>query len=199
LYPCKSSTSEEVIKHLCDYFQSYSKPKRLISDHAHALLTLRLYYAYSAKFSAFVNEWSVEHVLIAVGTPRANGQAERLIVPMLSKLVEDPKKWDRELSSIEFSLNNTVSRATNTTSNKLLFGVEQHEKCNDKIREILDSISDSDRDLSAIKSDASKAIAKLQSENEKSFNAKRKAPTIYKEGDYIVVQNIDTTLALTRI
>jgi len=51
-----------------------------------------------------MNEWSIEHVLIAVGTPRANGQAERLnrvIVSMLSKLVEDPR--NRKGSQVRFN------------------------------------------------------------------------------------------------
>jgi len=76
--------------------------------------------------------------------------------------------------------------------------MEQHGKCHDKIREFLNSVSDSDRDFSAIRSDASKAIAKLQSENEKNFNAKRKAPMMYKEGDYVVGRNIDTTLGVNK-
>jgi len=76
--------------------------------------------------------------------------------------------------------------------------MEQHGKCPDKIREFLDPISDSDRDFLAIRSDAFKAIAKLQNENEKSFNAKRKAPIIYKEGDYVVVRNIDTTPGINK-
>lgn len=32
LYPCKSTKTEEVTKHLSDYFQNYSLPKRVITD-----------------------------------------------------------------------------------------------------------------------------------------------------------------------
>jgi len=46
LYPCKSTTSEEVIKHLCDYFQSYSKPKRLISDRVYLFYVCEIFRFY---------------------------------------------------------------------------------------------------------------------------------------------------------
>jgi len=32
LYPCKSTTSEEALKHLDNYFRAYSKPKRIVSN-----------------------------------------------------------------------------------------------------------------------------------------------------------------------
>ncbi|KOC60373.1 Pro-Pol polyprotein [Habropoda laboriosa] len=32
LYPCKTTKSEEVIRHLTDYFRAYSKPRQVISD-----------------------------------------------------------------------------------------------------------------------------------------------------------------------
>jgi len=79
LYPCKSTTSSETIRHLKEYFRSYSKPRRLISDRGSAFT--------SNKFKDFVKEESIEHVLIATGTPRANGQVERVnrvITPMLN-------------------------------------------------------------------------------------------------------------------
>jgi len=40
---------------------------------------------------------NIEYVLIAMNTPRANGQVERfnrVLSPMLAKLSETPTKWD---------------------------------------------------------------------------------------------------------
>lgn len=102
LYSCKTTKTEEVIRHLKDYFCAYSKPRRLISDRGTCFT--------SQLFAKFMEEESIQHVLIAVGTPRANGQVERfnrVLTPMLAKLCDAPEKWDSVLRDVEFSLNNT--------------------------------------------------------------------------------------------
>jgi len=119
LYPCKSTTSEEALKHLDDYFRAYSKPKRIISDRGTCFT--------SSKFTTTLKELDIQHVLVAVGTPRANGQAERvnrLIIPMIAKMTTDISKWNRVLQSIEYAVNNTVCRSTNSISSMLLFGTK---------------------------------------------------------------------------
>lgn len=103
IYPCKSTTSEESIKHLREYFRVYSKPKHLISD--------RGIYFISNTFKEFLNDEGVEHVFIAVNTSRTNGQVERfnrVITPMLAKLSETSFKWDRILDKVEYALNNII-------------------------------------------------------------------------------------------
>nr|XP_012225735.1 PREDICTED: uncharacterized protein LOC105674166 [Linepithema humile] len=166
-YPCKSTTTDESIKCLRDYFRAYSKPKRLISDR--------------------------------VSTPRANGQVERFnrtIAPMLAKLSETPSKWDRVLNDVEYSLNNTVCRATGKTPSQLLFGVDQKGKANDSLREILNP--DVNRDLEEIRNHASANIEALQLQNEKRYNLRRKAAREYKVGDYIEIRNIETTPGINK-
>ena len=79
LYPCKTTASNEVIKHFSEYFQAYSKPFRIITDRGTAFT--------SDAFTQFLSDESVQHVLTAVATPQANGQAERInrfITPMLA-------------------------------------------------------------------------------------------------------------------
>lgn len=68
LYPCKTTTTEEVLRHLCDYFRTYSRPKRLISDRGTCFT--------SEAFKECLKSEAIEHVLTAVSTPRANGQVE---------------------------------------------------------------------------------------------------------------------------
>lgn len=70
LYPCKTTTSAVAIKHLKEHFRCYSKSHRLISDLGTSFT--------SDEFKKFMEEESIKHVLIAVGTPHANGQIERL-------------------------------------------------------------------------------------------------------------------------
>lgn len=191
--PCKSTTSEEAIKHLRDYFRAYSKPKRLISDRGTCFT--------SDVFKQFLASEMVKHVQIAVSTPRANGQVERynrVIAPMLAKLSESPTKWDRVLNKTEYSLNNTVCRSTGETPSRLLFGVEQRGNINDVLREMLDENVDFERNLEEIRSRASENIEKSQKDNANRYNLRRKAAREYKVGDYVEIRNVETTPGINK-
>lgn len=102
-------------------------------------------------------------------------------------------KWDRILSDVEFSLNNTRCRSTDKTPSQLLFGIDQLGIVRDEIRTLLDPYSDDDRNLEAIREHAANAIENCQRANEISYNNKRKRATIYKVGDYVVITNTDVT------
>ena len=103
----------------------------------------------------------MQHVLITVGTPRANGLAERVtrtITPMLAKLMDTPEKWDRVLFEVEFVINNTMSRSTGKSPSELLFGVSQRDEINDQIRLKLEAIQYNKRDLVKMRDEASENI-----------------------------------------
>ena len=144
LYACKSTKTEEVLRKLKEYFRAYSRPRRLISDRGTAFT--------SALFKDFMQSEKIEHILVAVGTPRANGQVERfnrVIAPALAKLSDVPTKWDREIERVEFSLNNTVCRATADTPSRLLFGVDQAGTANDCVKLLLQELTEPERNLAA--------------------------------------------------
>ena len=193
LFPCKSTKSEESIRHLEEYFRAYSKPKRMIMDRGTAFT--------SNAFKDFLEAGKIEQILIAVGTPRANGQIERYnrtITPMIAKLCDTPQKWDRVLEQVEFALNNTVCRTTKETPSQLLFGVNQFGEVNDCMRLLLERDSDKKRNLEALRENASKNIEKNQLINEKQYNEKRKDASVYSEGDYVMIRNIDTSAGVNK-
>lgn len=194
LFPCKSTKSNECIQHLADYFRAYSKPKRIISDRGTAFT--------STAFKEFLEWEKIKHILIAVGTPRANGQVERynrVIMPMMAKLCESPDKWDRILGKVEFSLNNTISRATNDTPSRLLFGIDQLGEINDCVRLILEeNYCNEERNLDEIRIRASHNIVKGQQCNENNYNKRRKDALVYSEGDYVMIKNVDTSAGVNK-
>lgn len=120
------------------------------------------------KFEKFTDNESIQHVLVAVGTPRANSQIERfnryyskitptVITPMIAKLCDESYKWDRVLNQVEYAINNTFCRSTGKTSSKL-FGVQQLGKINDKLKLVLDA--NTNRDLVTIRESTSKKLQK---------------------------------------
>ncbi|XP_011706055.1 PREDICTED: uncharacterized protein LOC105461256, partial [Wasmannia auropunctata] len=103
---------------------------------------------------------------------------------------------DQVLNKVEYSLNNTVCRATNEIPSRLLFGVEQKGIICDSIREVLHA--DMDRDLEQIRDKAHTSIEKLQLENAKKYNLRRKPARDYKIGDYVEIRNIETTPGINK-
>lgn len=84
LYATKTTSSREVIDCMLSYFEYYNKPRRVISDRGTAFS--------SKEFESFAEEYDFKHISIATGSSHANGQVERanrVIVPMISKLISD--------------------------------------------------------------------------------------------------------------
>lgn len=106
LYPVRSVKSKDVCTNFNEYFSYYSKPLRIISDRGTCFT--------SEMFKDFCKSNVIQHVLIAAGSPQANGQVERYnrtVKTMLSKLLhEKGQNWDECLDKIQFSINNTYNR-----------------------------------------------------------------------------------------
>lgn len=190
LFPCRTTKTEEIIKHLINFFQAYSKPQMIISDRGSSFT--------STVFKQFLENESVEQILVAAGTPRANGQVEivnKSITPMLSKLSESANKWDQVLHKVEFAINNTVHSSTGQCPSNLLFGINQIGEINDEVRRVLineiviDNVTFENR-----RAKASECIKKSQSLSTRQYNAKRKVPTTYKIDDYVMITNVDVTI-----
>ncbi|GJQ79218.1 hypothetical protein Trydic_g5463 [Trypoxylus dichotomus] len=113
---------------------NYSRPTVLISDRGSCFT--------SNLFKDFIDTKGKKHILIAAGTPRANGQMERMnsiITPSLSKFTDQNQlEWDDLVA--EIGINNTINRATGETPAKLLFGRNQLGEVQDNIRETLETI-----------------------------------------------------------
>lgn len=120
---------------------------------------------------------------------------------MISKLIDNNEKiyWYKILFDVEFAINNTVHKVTGETPSKLLFGVDQRGKVIDKIQEYLeDKVTDNNRDLICLRARAAEKIIKGQKYNKKYFDKKRKPSHIYKEGDYVMIRNIETSKGVSQ-
>lgn len=127
---------------------------------------------------------NIKLILVAAGTPRPNGQIERLnrdLRPMIAKLAPDLDKWDRVLPEVEFAFNNTFCRAIGNSPAILLFGVHQKGKISDRLGEYIRSFNDYQRDLTQIRTDSSNKISKIQSENKQYYDSRHKRPISTKK------------------
>jgi len=77
LFPTKTTNSYEVIKHLKNYLNCYSRPIRIISDRGCAFT--------SDLFKDFMNENNIQLIHFETATPRAD-RVNHTIIPMIAKL-----------------------------------------------------------------------------------------------------------------
>lgn len=192
LYPVRSVKTKEVCSKLNEYFSYYSRPFRIISDRGTCFT--------SEMFRDFCKSHSIQHVLIAAGSPQANGQVERYnktVKAMLSKsLHEKGQNWNDFLDQIQFCINNTFNRSIKNTPSKILFGLNQHGHSNDYLRLILEEEQNQEgenRNFNEIRNSAKEKICDIQLKNKLHYDKSHKPSKNYSVGEYIMIKNIDTT------
>lgn len=186
LYTTKSTGTAEVIDHLRKQATVFGNPKRIISDRGTAFT--------SGDFQEYCKTESVQHVLTTTGVPRTNGQVERVnrvLIPLLTKLsAPKPGEWYKYLSTVQLHLNTTMHRSIKTTPFHLLFGTRAHLRDDDNLRELLENewtaLFQKDRD--ELRVYAKENIAKMQQENCRGYNKKRKEARLYREGDLVAIK-----------
>lgn len=184
--------TKEVIMSLNNYFEYYSRPKRLIGDRGTAFT--------SSEFESYLTENNIEHIKIATASAQANSQVERvnrIIKAMLAKISEpiQHSDWHKLLRKVEFAINNSVHSST-----RLLFGVHQRGKEVDVLTEHLQEKLSTDlpQDFDVLRSQASENIDKSQKRNLEWHIRNRKPHIQFQEGDYVLIRNIDTTIGTNK-
>ena len=168
-------------------------PERLVSDRGTAFT--------SKIFHEYCTEHRIKHILVAVRTPRANGQVERMnrtIQSMLLPSTENDRKCDSELRKIQWSINSLKNSSSGRSPHELLFGFQPRDilgnqlalvlhddYCNDVeevVRERNDNLAEK-RQQAADHINAKKQKAKTR------FDSKHSRPGTYEVGDLVLVGN----------
>ncbi|GFT66478.1 hypothetical protein TNCV_2966731 [Trichonephila clavipes] len=186
LYPVKTVSAESALEKLKQQQKTFGNPIRIISDRGSAFT--------SKLFNDYCDEENIQHLQIATGVPRGNGQVERIhrtLIPVLTKLsLDDSTKWYKYVDRLQRILNSTISRSTKWTPFELLVGIKMRNKEDILIKDLL--LEEMAKELleqrEFLRNDAKKNIETLQSENRKTYNRRRKKASSYKEGDLVAIQ-----------
>ncbi|GFX71196.1 hypothetical protein TNCV_3409661 [Trichonephila clavipes] len=186
LYPVKTVSAESAFEKLKQQQKTFGNPIRIISDRGSA---------FTSKLSNdYCDEENIQHLQIATGVPRGNGQVERIhrtLIPVLTKLsLHDSTKWYKYVDRLQRILNSTISRSTKWTPFELLVGIKMRNKEDILIKDLL--LEEMAKELleqrEFLRNEARKNIETLQSENRKTYNRRRKKASLYKEGDLVAIQ-----------
>jgi len=136
LFPYKSTTSKESIKHLTWLFHNFGNPETLISDRDTSFTF--------QEFNNFVKSRNIKHVLIVVAAPWANGAVERInrfLISSLRKLIEEPGSWQSWFDAVQYVINNTLHSFLKATPSKLLLGYDQRCHSDSRLIRFLNDVA----------------------------------------------------------
>lgn len=175
------------IKFVLDFFQElfmvYGIPEILISDQATCFS--------SKNMKIFCDQYNIHHTMIAVATPRANGQVERLnrsVLAALSTSTLEEENWDDNVGKVQFAMNNLVNKSTGKTPSELMFGYSPRGGTDILLRDEVETVSSVLLDLHAVREEAAKLNQVAQNRYKVHFDKKRKPAKVYKIGDLVLVE-----------
>jgi len=117
LYAVSNTNAQNLLRCVKLFVLSHGLPRRIISDRGTCFT--------SKIFGDFCTESGIQHSLISVRHPQANGQVERVnatLVPVIQANMTTERSWDRELTKVECQLNNSYNKTIGDTPFKVLYG-----------------------------------------------------------------------------
>ena len=117
--------------------------------------------------------------------------SESTLIPLLTKLASPkPHEWYRYIDTAQQYLNAVPHRSTGSSPFQVLLGTHPRLKDCPVIREILekeqlDLFQDTREEL---RTEARKNIVKMQRENKRSFDKRRKKARDYREGELVAIR-----------
>ncbi|CAK1549316.1 unnamed protein product [Leptosia nina] len=183
LKPLKTLNGQELVPILRENLTLFGTPTLIITDRGtnftsdHVKLLLR--------------EMQIEHHMIATGTPRSNGQAEKYIgtiINMLTTTVTDSSEWPSVLWKIQQSLNTTIQKSTGFAPTRLLIGCDGNiPSVQARLDEIQcrDSIQDIDVETDRVL--ARQRLKGAAEKYKKRFDSTRRNNIIFNIGDIVYV------------
>ena len=134
------------------------------------------------------------HSTIVTGVPRGNGQMERVnrtLIPVLTKLAAPtPGDWHNYIDKVQQYINHIPSRRTGMAPFTLLFGTRMKLEEDPQVAEIIEeeraNMFVEKRD--ALRDQAPESISRVQAENKKVYDGKRKKASCYQENDLVAIR-----------
>ena len=186
LYPVRSTTAEDALDKLKSQQKTFGNPRRIITDRGSAFT--------SKVFGDYCTEENIQHLQITTGVPRGNGQVERIhrtLIPVLTKMsIDDPTKWYKFVDPLQRILNSTSNRSTKWSPFELLTGVTMRNKEDLHLKNLLmeEMVEELQEQRNQLRQDAKRNIQKIQAENKRTYDRKRKKAPEYREGDLVAIQ-----------
>lgn len=180
LHHTLSIDSTNSIKAVKKSVSLFGAPTRIIADQGRCFA--------SKEFREFCESNNIALHLIATGSPRANGQVERVMSTLKGMLtaVESSKdrSWQDALLDVQLALNCTINRVTKSSPLELMIG-----KIARPLELMMEDNNELEIDILEARKQAENNI-KINAQNEKHrFDAKKAKIVKFSVGDFVLLQN----------
>lgn len=191
----RSTKTGPVLNFLEDVTAIFGTPGRIITDRGTAFT--------AKKFEEYCRVNAIEHIKTSVGSPRANGQAERANRTVLNSIRcmvgEKNTRWDEQLQKIQWSVNNMPNSTTNLTPSVLVLSYKPRDVHQNAIILTLQDEEDNVlENTSELRQQATRAIEKRQRLQKRYFDERRRKPINYEVGDMVLVERDLTAMGHSR-
>ncbi|GBL82277.1 Pro-Pol polyprotein [Araneus ventricosus] len=171
-YPVKSPSAQEAIDKLKLQQTIFCNPSRILTDRGSAFT--------ANEFDTYCSEEGIQHLKITTGIPRGNGQIEwmhRILIPVFYPSCPTTK-WFKHVPTVQRVINSSISRSTKYTPFELMLGTKMKNK-DIKVNEVLheEYLNYMMHERDEMRNDAKKNILKVQEENRRNYDKKRKKST----------------------
>lgn len=115
----------------------------------------------------------------------------RIIILVLTKLsLDNPDRWYKHVAKLQLCINSTYQRSVGMSPFEVLFGVKMKHSDDNRIISVLEqeSIQLFNEERDSLRNTAKQNILKIQAENQRYYNKRRKKARIYKGGDLVVLR-----------
>jgi len=170
-------------------FNVFDNPIKIVLDRGAAFT--------STEFQGFLHDRKITHHKIAVASPWANGLVERtnrFLKSSLAKLSDIPENWKVHVEIIQYVMNNTKHSSVKSSPSMLLLGYPQHGHSNHDLRELIGDLLHVENNLAEqrdlARNLAQQANEKIRNYNKTYYDKRHKKPSPYKEGDLVLIQNL---------
>lgn len=163
-------------------FSTYGVPTRVVSDKGSAFT--------SKAFAKFCEDYNIKHVQNAVATPRANGQIERYNATILDSLrtsIKNDTQWVKNLTKIQFSINNTINATTEKTASEMLMGYRPRSDAEAVLNNAVLPNRPVVNKLEEMRQEVANLVKRKQLKQKMHFDKKRKKCDTYELNDIVLV------------
>lgn len=185
----KSTSTAETLKALDAMFRIFGAPRRIISDRGSAFT--------SNDFENYCEKYGIQHVKVAVQTPRGNGKIERynrIIIPALCKPTEKPDQWHTVLGTVQLALNNSVQRTIRRSPAEVMFGHGLRQGPLDTITDTLNEelqLEQLKEHREEIRRQTTDNITHSQQQQKRGYDRKRKPYSMFQPGEYVTIRQVN--------
>ena len=190
----KDVGAESTVSFSKELFCHYGKPERIITDRGTAFT--------SKLFEKMCRFYEIQHVKIGSGTPRANGQVERVNSMIISCLATgtstvDGEDWSLKIFEVQWAINSAKHSVTKRTPSEIIFKFKPRGPSGSPLTAEIIALNEKIKET-----EEERPVEQLLEENrikmKERYDKTRKEAEVFNVGDLVLVRGDTPSTGVSR-